>query len=127
MAKKTKKKLNTSLGDDLIQGGAGYDDLLPKDDIAVDDLVPDIDPGDAIDPASDDITYTMGDIQVSDSDGDEDEDFKKASQQLTKDSDADGEEDDWIDEDAEFNVKDEDPFLDMDEAFDVDNPYSDDY
>lgn len=75
-------------------------------------------------PAADDVTYSMGDIQVSDAEGSgEDEDFKKASAKVAIDSDEDGE-DDWIDED--LNFKDEDIFLDMDESFDIDNPYSDD-
>lgn len=71
--------------------------------------------------AGDDVTYNMGDIQVSDSD-EGDEDFKKASQKVMVDADEDGEED-WVDE--ELNFKDEDIFLDMDQDFDIDNPYSD--
>lgn len=71
--------------------------------------------------AGDDVTYNMGDIQVSDSDEGDDE-FKKASQKVMVDADEDGEED-WVDE--ELNFKDEDIFLDMDQDFDIDNPYSD--
>lgn len=71
--------------------------------------------------AGDDVTYNMGDIQVSDSD-EGDEDFKKASQKVMVDADEDGQED-WVDE--ELNFKDEDIFLDMDQDFDIDNPYSD--
>jgi hypothetical protein len=75
------------------------------------------------DQAGDDVTYNMGDIQVTDTAESEDEDFKKASQKMIVDSDDDNE-NDWIDED--LNAKDEDIFLDMDQDFDIDNPYSDD-
>ena len=73
--------------------------------------------------ASDDVTYNMGDIQVTDTVETEAEDFKKASQKMMVDN-ADEDEEDWVDE--ELNAKDEDIFLDMDQDFDIDNPYSDD-
>lgn len=73
--------------------------------------------------ASDDVTYNMGDIQVNDSEDNDAEDFKKASQKMLVDS-TDEDEEDWVDE--ELNVKDEDIFLDMDQDYDIDNPYRDD-
>lgn len=73
--------------------------------------------------ASDDVTYNMGDIQVTDTEETEAEDFKKASQKMLVES-SDEDEEDWVDE--ELNAKDEDIFLDMDQSFDIDNPYSDD-
>lgn len=73
--------------------------------------------------ASDDVTYNMGDIQVTDTEETEAEDFKKASQKMMVDT-ADEDEEDWVDE--ELNAKDEDIFLDMDQDFDIDNPYSED-
>ena len=74
--------------------------------------------------ASDEVTYNMGDIQVSESDTveSEAEDFKKATQKITADN-AEDEEDDWVDEDV--NSKDEDIFLDLDQDFDPENPYTD--
>lgn len=103
------KKLNTDLGDSESGGRRSKSqDLeggLPE----------------PVESGSEDVTYNMGDIQVSDSD-EGDEDFKKASQKVIADSDEDGEED-WVDE--ELNFKDEDIFLDMDQSYDIDNPYSD--
>lgn len=73
--------------------------------------------------ATEDVTYNMGDIQVTDTEETEAEDFKKASQKMMVETDEDSE-DDWVDE--ELNAKDEDIFLDMDQDFDIDNPYSED-
>jgi len=72
--------------------------------------------------ASEDVTYNMGDIQVTDTEETEAEDFKKASQKMVETEE--DSEDDWVDE--ELNAKDEDIFLDMDQDFDIDNPYSED-
>lgn len=117
---KTKKKLNTDLSEPKTRrrkktsaaNNGSYDDSFVATEPAVETQ------------ATDDVTYSMGDIQVSDSEGvAEEEDFKKASQRVSADADEDGE-DDWLDED--LNYKDEDIFLDMDESFDIDNPYSDD-
>ncbi len=127
MAKKGKK--SSINDDDNLGGGAADDFAVPQDELG-DDGFSIVDPGDSIDPttdAGDDITYTMGDIQVLDSDSDEDEEFKKASQTITKETDNEDGDDDWEDEELEYNVKDEDPFLDMAEDYDMDNPYGEDY
>ena len=128
MAKKLKKvRLNTDL-DDLgsvgTTGNVGYDEVTGA---AYDyTFVPAGDMGDDDPQQAEDVTYTMGDIQVMNNDaGAEDEDFKKASEILAKDSAEDEDEtSDWVEED--FNYKDEDPFLDMEKDYDMDNPYQDD-
>lgn len=112
--KKSKGKLNTDLDDTKAMDDV-QDDYSAREEGYSDDSKM------ADEEQSDDVTYTMGDIQVMDSGEAEDEEFKKASENLTKDTDEDGEEDEWLDE--EYNYKDEDPFLDMDEDYDMDNPY----
>lgn len=101
MAKKGRKK-NTQ-NDDLIDD-SGFATDEPHD-------------------AADDVTYIMGDIKVADGDVDvEAEEFKKASENVSRDADSDGEDDNW---DDNYNTKDEDVFLDMADDYDMDNPYGD--
>jgi len=131
MAKKAKLKkkatLNTDL-DDSVRKSSEDDFTSDTDNVGYksEDDYGDVEPpvADLTEGSGDDITYTMGDIQVSagDDENDENEEFKKASKNLIKDSDSDGQEDEeWIEED--INTEDTDPFLDMEEDFDMDNPY----
>jgi hypothetical protein len=73
----------------------------------------------------DEITYTMGNIQVDEgSEAAEAEEFKKASDSLQTKEEGD-EEGEWIQEE-DFSLADEDPFLDAAD-FDSDNPDNDEY
>lgn len=105
---RAKKTLNTDLDDSSVNA-SGIDTSYP-------DAPENIGGGD-------DVTYNMGDIQVSDAQEGDDEEFKKASKKMIADADEDGEED-WMDED--LNASDEDIFLDMEEDYDGDNPYRED-
>ena len=109
MARRT--KLNTNLDDSLKRLVSVTSDIpdVPLD--TKEDAI-----GIQNDQEGEDITYTMGDIQIAGDDEGE-RDFQKSSTKSSTSDDA--EEEDWNDE--EINFKDEDPFLDM-EDYDLDNP-----
>lgn len=118
---KKKSKLNTDLDDSLkkLSKPTNSDDIM--DDPLAGDVPDDVIISEAAE--EDDVTYTMGKIQVSDNADNEsdDIDLSKAPSQENSD-DEDGVE--WLDDDV--SMKDEDPYLDM-EGFDLDNPEDDNY
>ena len=117
---KAKKKLNTDLDEAVSKKRtkSGSSDLDKDFDIIEPIILVEEDAISHNENEGDEITYTMGAIQVGDSDDSEEEDadeFKNASKIL---NDAD-EDEEWVED--EVNTDDIDPFLD-EADFDGDNP-----